>query len=40
MIGRPLMRANANEIPTSGMDPSHIEPKAAATAEAARRDSF
>ena len=37
LIGRPLMRANANEVPASGMDPSHIEPKAAATAEAARR---
>ena len=37
LIGRPLMRANANEVPASGMDPSHVEPKAAATAEAARR---
>ena len=37
MIGRPLMRANANETPASGMDPSHVEPKAERTAEAARR---
>ena len=37
LIGRPLMRANADLEPTSGMDPSHIEPKAARTAEAVRR---
>ena len=37
LIGRPLMRANSDLEPTSGMDPSHIEPKATRTAEAARR---
>ena len=37
LIGRPLMRANPAQEPASGMDPSHVEPKATATAEAARR---
>ena len=34
MIGRPLMRANAVTEPAAGMDPSHVEPRAQATAEA------
>ena len=34
LIGRPLMRANVLPAPTSGMDPSHIEPKAEATSAA------
>ncbi len=34
LIGRPLMRANVLPAPTSGMDPSYIEPKAKATAAA------
>ena len=35
LIGRPLMRSNELPAPTSGMDPSHIEPKAERTAAAA-----
>ncbi len=34
LIGRPLMRANAVTEPAAGMDPSHVEPRATATAEA------
>jgi glycerol uptake facilitator protein len=37
LIGRPLMRANVNMEPASGMDPSHVEPKATRTAEEVRR---
>lgn len=34
LIGRPLMRSNDLPAPTSGMDPSHIEPKAERTSAA------
>ncbi len=40
LIGRPLMRSNDLPAPASGMDPSHIEPKAERTAAAASDSRF
>ena len=39
LIGRALMRANELPAPTSGMDPSHIEPKAERTSAAVEAES-